>query len=371
MELEEHKIEAADISREYDASRVGDNGSYDALACITNGMKIEVYWQDDDKYYLGTVTNHRPNDEQAHVCTIKYDDGEIETVDLSKERFGIIACPVGNRIPDDTVADARCIFDISEEEYEVYLPVHKEWKPIRSNLDKIKLFKCSFETHFIEVGWKNDGLIYITEFRKVKSNIRVRKKKVIFTPPIDDATTKKQRSTIRSPKKKLTPKTGAVSKKVPSKHYILDELKMSRKELLCTLPNDMKSQFNALGWAYWKGIHRPVLILSILELSKGGITEKWVSTYQEFQRRVKDMSKFPWTVYWYEKGWCFNDKNDFKAFSLVNKNTITTYELGVKRGWDNPFSGKSTLTEEEEDNIIRGIKQMKEDAALTGACRGG
>eukprot|EP00854_Cymbomonas_tetramitiformis_P005396 gene5396-biopygen5401 len=53
---------------------------------VTVGSKIEVFWEDDDCFYPGVVTEFN-EDGKAHVL---YDDGDEETLDLSKENFKII-----------------------------------------------------------------------------------------------------------------------------------------------------------------------------------------------------------------------------------------------------------------------------------------
>ncbi|KAK3247418.1 hypothetical protein CYMTET_43086 [Cymbomonas tetramitiformis] len=53
---------------------------------VTVGTKIEVFWEDDDCFYPGVVKEFN-EDGKAHVL---YDDGDEETLDLSKENFKII-----------------------------------------------------------------------------------------------------------------------------------------------------------------------------------------------------------------------------------------------------------------------------------------
>eukprot|EP00984_Skeletonema_dohrnii_P029139 scaffold19498_cov72-Skeletonema_dohrnii-CCMP3373.AAC.3 len=63
------------------------------LQKITVGTKLAVYWPDDQEYYPCVVTRHRVKADKGdpgHMYTINYEDGEIETVDLSKEKFRII-----------------------------------------------------------------------------------------------------------------------------------------------------------------------------------------------------------------------------------------------------------------------------------------
>mmetsp|Transcript_5021 Transcript_5021/g.8245 ORF Transcript_5021/g.8245 Transcript_5021/m.8245 type:complete len:1485 (-) Transcript_5021:2972-7426(-) len=63
------------------------------LQKITIGTKLAVYWPDDEEYYPCVVTRHRiqaAEGNPGHMYEINYDDGEIETVDLSKEKFRIL-----------------------------------------------------------------------------------------------------------------------------------------------------------------------------------------------------------------------------------------------------------------------------------------
>ena len=53
---------------------------------VTVGTKVEVFWEDDDCFYPGVVKEFN-EDGKAHVL---YDDGDEETLDLSKEKFKII-----------------------------------------------------------------------------------------------------------------------------------------------------------------------------------------------------------------------------------------------------------------------------------------
>ena len=59
---------------------------------VTVGTKLEIYWQDDDAYYPGVVAAHcqLPKDMRSYRYNVLYDDGEVETVDLSRQRFRII-----------------------------------------------------------------------------------------------------------------------------------------------------------------------------------------------------------------------------------------------------------------------------------------
>lgn len=60
------------------------------LKRITVGTRLAVYWPDDREYYPCVTTHHRPTPESEYVYTLRYDDSEIETIDLAMERFRII-----------------------------------------------------------------------------------------------------------------------------------------------------------------------------------------------------------------------------------------------------------------------------------------
>ena len=52
-----------------------------------------MYWPDDDEYYPCTIHEQRCNHPPSHpgyVFELHYEDGEVETVDLSRERFKIL-----------------------------------------------------------------------------------------------------------------------------------------------------------------------------------------------------------------------------------------------------------------------------------------
>ena len=62
------------------------------LSRVTVGTKLAVYWPDDDEYYPCAIRTHRRRrgPDPGHLYELHYDDGEVETVDLAKEKFRII-----------------------------------------------------------------------------------------------------------------------------------------------------------------------------------------------------------------------------------------------------------------------------------------
>jgi DNA mismatch repair protein MSH6 len=62
------------------------------LSEITVGTRLAVYWPDDDEHYPCTIRAHRPRRGQdpGHLYELHYEDGEVETIDLARERFRVI-----------------------------------------------------------------------------------------------------------------------------------------------------------------------------------------------------------------------------------------------------------------------------------------
>ncbi|KAK3242663.1 hypothetical protein CYMTET_47649 [Cymbomonas tetramitiformis] len=82
---------------------------------VTVGSKIEVFWKDDDCFYPGVVKEFN-EDGKAHVL---YDDGDEETLDLSKENFKIINS-VSELTDEATDADGENIKRIGGGDFEEY-----------------------------------------------------------------------------------------------------------------------------------------------------------------------------------------------------------------------------------------------------------
>jgi hypothetical protein len=52
---------------------------------VSDGSRIAMYWKDDATYYKATVLKQR-----GSMCSMKYDDGERERLDMSKEIFTLL-----------------------------------------------------------------------------------------------------------------------------------------------------------------------------------------------------------------------------------------------------------------------------------------
>ena len=77
----------------------------------------------------------------------------------------------------------------------------------------------------------------------------------------------------------------------------------------------------------------------------------------------------------YEQGW--SKAKGFKAFSLISDKHIFSAELAITKGWDKPYTAKIEdpvkygLLTPEEDDIRRGIVQLKDDMKRPKGERGG
>jgi DNA mismatch repair protein MSH6 len=60
----------------------------DLLRRVSVGSTLSIYWPDDKKYYNAKVTSMGNS---GSAVTLLYDDGEVETVDLSGERFKVLS----------------------------------------------------------------------------------------------------------------------------------------------------------------------------------------------------------------------------------------------------------------------------------------
>ena len=93
------------------------------------GSTISVYWPDDKKYYKAKVTSMGS---RRSAVTLLYDDGEVETVDLSGEKFKVLSestteaelSPTASQVQDpmpvtqESSKKRRVIQEESEEEFE-------------------------------------------------------------------------------------------------------------------------------------------------------------------------------------------------------------------------------------------------------------
>jgi DNA mismatch repair protein MSH6 len=90
------------------------------LSSITIGTKLAVYWPDDDEYYPCITRVHRKllGNDPGHTYELHYDDGAIETIDLSRERFRIIGGKTRREDEDDNEDDEDDIDDDDEDDDE-------------------------------------------------------------------------------------------------------------------------------------------------------------------------------------------------------------------------------------------------------------
>ena len=179
--------------------------------------------------------------------------------------------PVGQRIPD---AGPPYDFIANDAGYEILFDNNEYWQYC-PNKEKITFYSVSFSTMSCEVEWNNNGIIYNTTFRKVGPRKRKKVDKSI-TSAADDMPKKKrctasnkkfksieQEATSSMPtkvsgrrigtKKETSSNTKSMTKKQNSnaRHYITDELKTTREDILSTLPEGMTSMFHDCCWVLW------------------------------------------------------------------------------------------------------------------------
>ena len=179
--------------------------------------------------------------------------------------------PVGQRIPD---AGPPYDFIANDAGYEILFDNNEYWQYC-PNKEKITFYSVSFSTMSCEVEWNNNGIIYNTTFRKVGPRKRKKVDKSI-TSAADDMPKKKrctasnkkfksieQEATSSKPtkvsgrrigaKKEISSNSKSMTKKRNSnaRHYITDELKTTREDILSTLPEGMTSMFHDCCWVLW------------------------------------------------------------------------------------------------------------------------
>ena len=90
---EESSITSCGNGREIiDAASTGISSVHSSslLSQVRVGTRVQVYWPDDDKYYPGRVTELIQTKNGPRLYKILYDDGDIETLDLSSQTFRVI-----------------------------------------------------------------------------------------------------------------------------------------------------------------------------------------------------------------------------------------------------------------------------------------
>ncbi|KAL9190132.1 hypothetical protein ACHAXT_007343 [Thalassiosira profunda] len=304
------------------------------------------------------------------------------------------------------------------EDYEIYWESggtsNGGWRLYLEDREKVSFYSASFETRRCEVEWNNDGFIRHTSFRVAGRRKRKRvdksfKDEAPAKSPSKPRQKKQKRQTKQKQKKlpqrgkaKPPPKASESASEVSpapepepeqeqepeydptrglgphphAEHPITTALRCTRDEVMATLPTQMREQFVDCCWVSWEGSHRPALLLSPFEVSgKQGIVDEWLSTYLSY-KKSGNLAQMPHLVYWYEEGW--SSSKDYKAFSLVKRGQIYPFGKGSAIGWDkpsfvnkieNPFA-HGELTQQEDD-LLRGIEQMKEDHMHPKQFRGG
>ncbi|KAK3250907.1 hypothetical protein CYMTET_39741 [Cymbomonas tetramitiformis] len=82
----EEQLGSKGLPVSYFASHLKGSSATSTTPKVTVGTRLEGFWEDDDEFYLGVMKSFN-EDGTAHVV---YDDGDEETLNLSKETFKII-----------------------------------------------------------------------------------------------------------------------------------------------------------------------------------------------------------------------------------------------------------------------------------------
>ena len=294
---------------------------------------------------------------------------------------------VGNRQPilppDGLLAN--------DNDYEIFFPETNDWTNYREHADNIRFYSCSFANWTCDVQWKNESIVFHTVFREASSK-RARKKPklAVMDSPRMNKCKQKSPLAITHPKPKHAtmqqepnqPNTRQQCTRHPTKsvfesphlydsilgsnlngsNYITHKLGMSRKTIIASLTKEMQSEFFDVCWTKWNGHGCPLLILSPFSIKDGPIIEEWVRQYINCKGVL---NKMPHLVYWYQQGW--SESKGFKAFTLLKRGLIVSYEVGIQEGWDQVYSDKIAMGQElsmQEDALIRGISLMMTDQKL-------
>jgi DNA mismatch repair protein MSH6 len=112
------------IKRKEKAS-IGLSKQEQLLSMVQVGTAISVYWPDDDEYYNAKVTSKkREPSGNSNVVTLLYEDGEVETIDLTHEVFKILDKDASPSASQESATSSKLerkrkiIHESEEEEFE-------------------------------------------------------------------------------------------------------------------------------------------------------------------------------------------------------------------------------------------------------------
>ena len=237
--------------------------------------------------------------------------------------------------------------------------------------DKIKFHSCRFEKGKdqgeCEVSWDEGRSIRPAEWVTFSHQKRRRRAPAeILSPP---PTPKKAKVARRG----SNPRGRNHRRDNPQRgHYVSQILGMTKEEVIKSLPDAIREMFGDCVWVKWKSVPRACLVLSPYELERGDVLELWCEQYTKtnaFDRSVQHL------IYWYGHGThsCQNNQSG-KVCSLMQARQVYPYKHGIQQGWDKVHQAKiesgTELTNTEQDVLI-GIKQMKEDHIKSKPERGG
>lgn len=73
------------------SSNTVSNPQSELLKNVVVGCTLSIYWPNDDEYYTAKVTAKKTSaNSNSNVFTLLYDDGEVETLDLTNEKFKLV-----------------------------------------------------------------------------------------------------------------------------------------------------------------------------------------------------------------------------------------------------------------------------------------
>jgi hypothetical protein len=378
---------------------------------LGRGTRLSIYWDHDSRWHCGVVDAHCPSQLYGdQVYRIKYDDGQVADANLESTKYNIVNVSLaGGRTPIDPPDG----FLANDNDYQILWPETNEHTSFRPNREHITFYSYSFANQTCEVEWKHNGRVFNTTFCEASST-RTRRKPIPLALHQLHSPTKKQRCAPK-PMSIAKPSNIPSSSKSPSaaenalptlqqestsqqpihvkslfgsrsmdecilgtntteSNFITDELKMSRADVIFSMPSEMRSMLLECCWAKWNNVPQPILILSPFSINDGEIIEEWVRMYKKMAN-LGNLDRMQYLVYWYQCGW--SESYGFKAFSLVKKESIVPFDVGIEQRWHHMFDRKINnpieygLLTKKEDDLLQGIKQMMDDHELPKDQRGG
>lgn len=80
------------------------------------GKNISVFWEDDDEWYPGTISEYADGRHK-----LDYEDGEVEHVDLSQQKFKVLNDTVAPQAPQNGARKRKNVVSDSDSDAEAEL----------------------------------------------------------------------------------------------------------------------------------------------------------------------------------------------------------------------------------------------------------